>query len=451
MSNFDLNNALSVDSNVVSFNYENAIDIFKSDTNKQDVKSSALNYWKIKYNNSTDTNLFFSGINPSSVTATNIYFFGLLHDNVIGLSDPGTKIEGEIVIEHNINNNAKIYTCFFVQPDTSGSSTTSIDKIYTELIIGSKISLSQTENNSVRLSDVITYSSQKKYFHYHDTQNPNNIVILFLTPITVNNKTSKWFKGLYTFDSTTFRSPLFTIQSPLALPGAPAAAGKDNPNNDDNQIYIDCNPSGESDETITTYNLPINSELMGQKTQMDFMKTSVNFFIFIIAVILAYLVIPALYKKIVIDKVSANIRGKRIRSIDIFISMMTALAILICFLKGFSKNDFKFLSTGLFLLVLYGLSFALIYSKKSSDEWEVKDTVFITDINDLFDFVKMCVTFIFTDILKYYFAAVLVSALIIFVIGVYSRNKLSKTLSLIGIVSFMLLPIISIMILLSQK
>jgi hypothetical protein len=452
MSNFDPNNALSIDSNVINYNYSYGVEIYKSSSSIPiQGPNSAQTYYKIPYDNKVNTNLFFSGVTPPSYTAKNIYFFGLLHNNVTGKSDPGTAYTGEIVIEHtNQSNSNTIFTCFFIQPDTTNTADTSIDKI------------KRLVNNEAGANVVLTAQTlsdipkQSQYFFYNDTQNPKDIVILFLTPFTVNQTTAKWFSNLYTFDSTTFRSPLFTIQSPLNLPRAPAA-GADNPKNDDNQIYIDCNPSGESDETITTYNLPINSELMGQKQQMDFMKTSVNFFIFIIATILAYFAIPALYKKIVIDKTIANVPEpdlkKRIRSIDLFISLLVAVGISMCFYFGFTKDDFSFLSGGLFLLVMFGLSFALIYANKSDKNWTTNvldygEGTIETSFSDFLDFLKLVLLFIFSKMLKYYFAAVIIAALIIFVVGVYTSMDTNLIKNKILLTATILAPIMAVVTLL---
>lgn len=451
MSNFDPNNALSVDSNVINYNFTyEGIDIYGPKSQNPGIRSitgpsSSQSYYKIAFDNHTNTNLFFSAVNPPSYTAKNIYLFGLLHNNVIGLSDEGTAYKGEIVIEYtNNSNNNTIYTCFFVQPDRTNTANTSIDKLLGLI----KSTASTTPPlTSFNLADI---PKQTQYFYYNDTSNPNNIVILFLNPIIISSSNADWFNNLLT------ACPLFSTQAPLEQ--AVPTPSKDGGATDDNQIYIDCNPAGVSDETITTYNLPINSELMGEKQQMDFMKTSVNFFIFIIATILAYFAIPLLYKRAVIDSVtkqdkSGTLNGikplTRVRSLDIFISLIVFAGIVVCFVLGFLQDNFQALSGGLFLLVLYGLSIALIQANKASDSWITdkvnykKDGSAIeTSLKDFLQVATMnAIYFILITMGKMYLAILIVVAITIFGIGVYTNKPIDDTTNKITIAAIILLPI----------
>jgi hypothetical protein len=444
MSNFDPNNALSIDSNVINYNLSYPVDIYKSDVAViKPADGSALNYYKIKYNNGVNTNLFFSGVNPPSYTAKNIYFFGLLHNNVIGQSDQGTAYTGEIVIEYTNNSNSNtIYTCFFIQPDTTNTANTSIDQLQ-KLVTASANAPAIT---GISLGDI---PKQSQYFYYNDTGNSNNIVILFLTPITISKTAANWFNNVYS------KCPLFTTQAPLeqSVP-TPSTDGSAT----DNQIYIDCNPAGVSEDTITTYNLPINSELMGEKQQMDFMKTSVNFFIFIIATILAYFAIPMLYKRIVIDSVTKQdtagaLNGikplTRVRSLDIFISLIVFVGIVVCFVLGFLQDNFQALSGGLFLLVLYGLSIALIQANKAGDTWITEKVNYKKDGSSietsLKDFLQVATMnalyFILIKMGKIYLATLIVIAITIFGIGVYTNKPIDDTTNKITIAAIILLPI----------
>lgn len=451
MSNFNTNDALSYDSNVITYNLNDGVDIYSTDIKKLTGSGSALNYYEIKYDNGANTNLVYSGLTPSSYTATKIYFFGLLHNNILGITDDGTAYTGEVVVEYkNQSNSNIIYTCFFVKPDTTNTANTSIDKIKKLANKDTTVALSD-----FKLGSDITLPNGK-YFSYNDTTRSNITVFLFYdNPITVSSSTSDWFKGLFN------TSPIFSINAPLVQAPAPTPASKsDSSANDENQIYIDCNPSGESNETIATYNLPINSELMGQKQQMDFMKTAVNFFIFVIATLLAYFAIPALYKKIVIDKIIKG--GKiddelktRIRSIDIFISLLVAGGIVTCIYLGINKDDFAFLSGGLFLCVVFGLSFALIYANKSDKNWttdalDYSIGVVKTDFGDFLDFLKAVIIFIFTDMLKYYLAALIITALIIFIVGVYTSTDSKITIGRIILAAIILAPVIGVVTLLMK-
>jgi hypothetical protein len=443
MSNFDPATALSIEPNTINYNLGYSTDVYSSDVQRLTGPGSSQNYFQIKYDNGLNANLTFSALNPSSYIAQNVYFFGLLHNNITGQTTSGTNYTGEIIIEHkNESNSNVVYTCFFVQPDTTNTANTSIDKL-------KKIANKDDKNtlSGFNLSDI---PKQTKYFYYNDTSSPNITVIVFLTPITVSKDTANWFSNLYS------SSPFFTTQAPLVQ--APVPVKKSAKPTDDNQIYIDCNPSGVSDETITTYNLPINSELMGEKQQMDFMKTSVNFFIFIIATILAYFAIPLLYKRAVIDSITRQdkegaLNGvkplTRARSIDIFITLIVFAGISVCFVFGFLKDNFQYLSGGLFLLVLFGLSIAIIQANKAGDSWITDSINYKKDGNtietSLKDFLKVAtmnaLMFIIVKMGKIYLATLIVIAIALLGIGVYMNTPISESVNKIMFAAIVLLPI----------
>ena len=106
---------------------------------------------------------------------------------------------------------------------------------------------------------------------------------------------------------------------------------------------------------------------------MDFMKTSMNFFLFIIGLVFIYLTVPATYKMMVIDKTNLGFGGSssevlrktRIRSADMLFFFGFFSLIFTCFYYGFQENaDFQLVINGLFLFVFFGLSFSIIQINK---------------------------------------------------------------------------------------
>jgi hypothetical protein len=431
MSSFDPNQAYAIDTSTLSYKYPNGVTINKNNISPINANIGSKNYYKINYNypapsNIADYPFIFSNVDPPQYLLENVYFFGLLHGSVPGSEN----FVGEVVLEHkNISeSNKKLYSCFFIQKEDTHTDNI-IDKLRDN--IENSATIPSSPLNTV-IPDAVNGS---KYYYYYDTINPANLVFIFLNPIKVSKASANWFSQRST-DSTL----LFAVE---------------------NEIYIDCNPAGVSNETISTYNLPINSELMDSKQQMDFMKTSVNFFIFIIGTLLAYFGMPLLYKKVVIDSVEklANIDEKklpesgvltRIRSMDIFISLIVFIGIIFCFVTGFTKDDFKSLSTGLFLLVLFALSVAIIQSKKSNGSFDTerikyKDGKSIeTDFNDILQVATMnAIYFIIVKMGKIYLAVLTVVALVIFAINESMKVPIKKTGDSILVAAIVLIPIVA--------
>lgn len=376
MSSFDPSQATNLPKNQLNYNLTYQKDVFKTDVQTL-TRSNGQNYYKILYNNDPNINFSYSTLVPSGYSAVNFYIFGILHHNIIGLTDSPeslqeSRIVGELVVEYrNTTNSNMVYTCFFLataqNPSMAGTNTT--DNIVA-MITGK---LAKTKIPNVALNDDIPTQTNAGCFIYKDTMNPANTVVVFLNPIIINPETSQTISALLTAD-TNGNTPLFSVNAPLSQDTTNNISNQ--PNADDENIYIDCNPSGESNETIQTYNLPINSDLMGDKNQMSVMKTALNFFMFIILILFVYVTIPKLYKKVVIDGSNKFFKDNagalttplvRIRSIDMWLSIIFIITCLILFDNGFKNDNYSSLSAAMYLMLIFGLSVALIQSYKSNE------------------------------------------------------------------------------------
>jgi hypothetical protein len=211
-------------------------------------------------------------------------------------------------------------------------------------------------------------NNQESVIQYDSASN-NSSVFIFMSPINVNSDSVGIIKdyGITTnMFSTNAPTNYYVIQSnniSLKI---------------DEQIYIDCNPTGESQETIQTYNLPINSELMNGKQEMDYMKTSVNFAMFAVLLVVSYFLVPNIYKFMVIDKIiyffkknndietntGVNPVLTRIRSADILIGLYFLITASILFTIGMTNDNASMNYGFLFILVFYILSTSLIIDRK---------------------------------------------------------------------------------------
>lgn len=75
----------------------------------------------------------------------------------------------------------------------------------------------------------------------------------------------------------------------------------------EDQIYIDCQPTGVSKETISSYNLPINSEYTENSALLNFERSTTTIAFFSVACVLSFLVGPELYKTAIINNIIRHI------------------------------------------------------------------------------------------------------------------------------------------------
>jgi len=118
-----------------------------------------------------------------------------------------------------------------------------------------------SDRNSVSASIILNnlIPEQDNCIVYNSDSNPRKPVFVFTTPIQVNESTAGELKN---YISTT---SLFNVNAPTRytiIPKANIIKQKED------EIYIDCNPAGVSDQEIQTYNVPINSEYTNEKTKL---------------------------------------------------------------------------------------------------------------------------------------------------------------------------------------
>ena len=376
MSVFKLNDNTFVASNQEKILYDYpTITIQKSEI-KGPHNISSQNYFSIPYINQTPTpNFEYTPINattPETYAVKNIYFFGLLHNNIQGVTtgrDSDPNIIGELVIEHSsITTRKSLYTCHLLKKynPTQTQLGTDIDSII-ELMDADGINTSIILNSAISKAD--------KYIVYND--GPAKMIMINVNPIMIVDNTTAFVS---TYDTKT---TLFGINAPNVykiIDGINITIRKEE------DIYIDCKPTGVSDEEVSTYNIPLLSETSNQKQNLDFMKMTVNFVIFLIILLVASFGVPILYKAVVINKViellgvDDNIPGTndkighiRIKTVDIFIFIFFTLLILSIFGYGKENGDYNSFMVCLFLSIFYILSSALISVKKQDDNYMTFD------------------------------------------------------------------------------
>ena len=364
MSNFDLKDNTKVNTtDKVNYNFDNILvtDVKSPGNNKSALSASIT----IPDNSSITSDLFF--VQNSTVfnyKASDLYFYPLLHDNITGLTDgdKGKMLTGELVIKLNSIDDSKInaYACFFLKYDESHLYT-DIDKFKT------LIDRASSGGNTVNLNDCI--SSQDFCINYNANpvkddkpDNTKNVkVFIFSTPIPINSDTKKIIT-----ENASNNTPPFTISAPTSY----TILSKRISTINDDQIYIDCNLTGEGEKTIASYNVPINSDRSNQDGEMNYMKLTINFFIFIIALLFTYTTIPLFYKITVIDRINKMYdndveKTKRLLGTDILISIVTFFVVVSLFSYGASKKNYKIQTAAMGISILYILSFCILQIRKT--------------------------------------------------------------------------------------
>jgi len=350
--------------------YDNKIvyDFYRTTVNKNEIESSvtntSVNYFKAPFvNNSSNPNFYYTNDGTTkSYFTKNIYICKLLHNNIIGITDSNTNIIGELVIElQSTTSSEKCYVCFVLEkpPMYGAPPTGDIDSLLGLPKKDDSLSADIVLNNSI--------STQETAIVYN---NNNASIFVFTESIIISSDSSTMVSG-YGSDGM---SGLFSANAPTDYVLIPH---KNINIKQDDQIYINCNPTGESSETLNTYNLPINSELMNQKQDMDYMKTSVNFAIFSFVLVGCYFVVPPFYKFMVLDKIFRTkdaARLERVRSADILIGLFFAITAIIMFSVGASTENNMMYYGALFIILFYGLSSSIIGFHKLSIPEYLKTT-----------------------------------------------------------------------------
>jgi hypothetical protein len=322
-------------------------------------------FYKINFVN-REPNFTFAGITPSSYVANTMYLYGLLHRNISGVtSKTNTSIIGEIVIEHaNANKQTqKVFTCFLVEEQSDKTTDNSVDTLV-KMVTGEGTDPDMT----VELNTIIPKQTSCVYYVDGD-----NHVFLFTTPLPINKPAANFFRNKLSISTKLFKVYPPTNYTLINLDkekkGQEGFTVQEAANG---EIYIDCQPTGESSETIQAYAVPINSAYGDSKNQIDFFKMTINFGVFLIISILTYFTIPPFYKHVVVDKINrqyekegSETRRTFIYIADLWIISMFIISIIDAFMGGLAKNGhYSLIQYGFGLCVVLIVSFALIQMNK---------------------------------------------------------------------------------------
>uniref|UniRef100_A0A6C0J3A4 Uncharacterized protein n=1 Tax=viral metagenome TaxID=1070528 RepID=A0A6C0J3A4_9ZZZZ len=352
-------------------------------------------FYKINFPNK-EANFVYTNLTPSSYIANNIYLYSVLHHNISGVTTNNKDIIGEIVIEHSNPNkqNQKVYTCFLIKEELVKTTDNSIDKI---------INLVEGKSDYNELSVVIKTDipTQTHCFHYEDN---NNHVFVYTNPISVKKNATSFFKNKLASKTKLFNiypahDDKIVSHQLIKLGGKEGFVSKTTTVQEaaEGEIYIDCEPAGESDETVQALNVPLHSGYAESKTKMDAFKSIIHFLVFIIIAVVSVFGASSLYKTLIIDMINNTVTDDKRDYMSktnfwiIIAFIFTGIYSLVAGLKtDLSGGNIYLTYYGIFLISFTVFSSGVIKYLINYDTDFVKTNVKSIEITDgyVFDYVK---------------------------------------------------------------
>ena len=303
----------------------------------------------------------------TNYSASQLRIHGLLH------KIDGVSYDGSLVIKNDPMTNAgsipPLYMCFLLSSN-SNNPVSDIDAIF-----------SASARTSLPIN-LIADANGAKYILYKttDVNGAPCLVAIYTTPIQIQtpltgySTTTEWFSA----------SPSTAVTDYVVI------------KNDSDGDWMECDYVPVDSETVTTYNLPIQSSIIKDSNALDSLRTTIMFVVFFIVCVFAYFLIPVIYVAIAGYVLKSNIVApgtapsgpapdpkKTILYMDYVLSFLLGGAgfILIC-VGAFSdssvvKNTGDLLLSGFSLAIIYIISYIVIQSKKLSSPNFIKGVNYI--------------------------------------------------------------------------
>jgi len=358
-----------------NINYEGAIvynfDNIPITSSQVSNNGSYINIASFTTNDPANPNFYYTanGTTTSSLCQS-ASIYGLIHNNIDEITtDPGNpEIIGELVLTLTTTTNShKQYLCFLLQQP-------SIDTNAVDNMITVPPPSPGSNSTNIQLNSVIPTTSP--CIVYPDTDLVSTIFV-FVDPISINEISAAVIDPSFinALSKNTVTPPFSKYPNNSQYIVIPSSAVKIQ---DGDQIYIDCNPTGESG-MLDTYNVPINSEYSQAAQQIDAQKTAVRFAYFFLLLGVCWLVSPMVYQYLVVDKVIRGIvNSNKLQvpeeidskddNIKVDVSLFTIDVILVLFFTilgiGFSSISSIGYNFAIYMTVSSAIAFSCIYIKR---------------------------------------------------------------------------------------
>jgi hypothetical protein len=457
------------------FNHHIVIDYQRVTLNKNEVSvpNDGRGGFMISYpNTSSENNFFYTNQGTQyNYMHTKMHVYKLIHFNIEGVTTNNDNIVGELIIEHTTSSGQnKLYTCYLLE--TKSLQITDENEIDRMLAINDR----QEPTIEVELNSIIP--KQESCIVYNDDNGSK--VCVFTTPIQINTASKDNIANNFGNVTTMFnnypheaaRKAQEEAEDEKEKPYI-VIPGNNISKRDAEEIYIDCSPTGASEEEQNTYNIPINSKMASESQESDMMKTTVNYGLFVLAMLVSYITVPLLYKNLIIDgsaiafTTDEKLRFTRIRAADILIGLVMFITISSLVSTGGATDDYQLISVGIFLFVFSILSYGLIQLKKTdltfmttkvegavveSDQTSsIAESIEAFPFDDLWPTISVVIgIFLSSDSLSAYFAVIIMGIITLSILYLFGSLPLVAYGNLTGIFAGIFV-VISIVIALKKK
>jgi len=415
MSNFDQSSYKTIDSNNISVDIPSK-DIFKTDITQKNIDNNIKKYYEIQYK--TNTAAFQTSLlNSNSYKVNKIYIYGLLHNNIINITNTSnTDIIGELVIEYIDNNNYKLYTCFLlkknIDPNAAAIKTENPNKIDDIISYINNCVVSNNNNCASKLTSAnVNYilssaiSVNNKFIYYKD--NTNYDIIVFLTPLNIADQLNSTFvSGLLN------KTDLFDINPVPIDSSSPAPA----PDND----IMDCELVGVGTEKTPIDEFSLNQLADEFKRKINLVTLGIVMFGVIILFMVAYVVVPYLFG-LIINKNNNDpqVNNKKISSVLVISTIFMVIYVFVLFDRGFKKEDTTPLIVGFILVLIYILSILVIVTQN-------KDFTFSFNYSTFETLICECVKFTIKNVIPKYIGLFIITIILIAIILSIRKENLKE-------------------------
>uniref|UniRef100_A0A6C0C049 Uncharacterized protein n=1 Tax=viral metagenome TaxID=1070528 RepID=A0A6C0C049_9ZZZZ len=341
------------------------------------------------------------GVNPNLVfdnidwIAEKVIFTDRLHQ-ISNADYDGRPYEMIIVHKSIVNSSKKLAVC--IPLDDVGDDTPALRNVIHDLYqdITTSTNTNKREINTIMNESKVIYY-KKTLVSGDDTtfgQSGDNLTILVMAkPVQFYLNPQASINTPTTFTPITPSSN----QIDYAYSVIPAGSVKKiSPEN----IYIDCKPTGESKETIATYNVPINSEYTANASRLSFQEMVIQSMIFFALLGISYIIVPIGFKSFgfqkkvdsIINAINVNDQDKEFpqgeenikktfeseittNSALVYLGMLGIVGLFMpLFTIGTSLNDPVMTSTALYIVMFVALSIFSIYIQFQNKDYRTVQT-----------------------------------------------------------------------------
>ena len=353
----------------------------------------------------------------------------------------------ELIVEHkSTTNDMTLFTCFLLKFD-NGINMTNIDELFLDASNNGQNDITKKEFSLNNLVNENKKNNKKTIFFEPDEKTS---VVILTNPFLIKTSFDKRFVSLIPPLFTTSPSDYKILEPEQNSEGFknPLIEGFKNPLIEGLTQSVYCQPvemTDPSGEILSeaSLSIPLEGKYSPNRATNDIIRTAINFMAFVIILGFTYTMSPIVYNDFIIGLIETQGQQKmiRVRSIDIYISIIFILISFGLVSQGITNNSPNYTIMGFFIGLFFIIAFVIIQSKKMTGSW-FEDTFKLdnsTNIKSYYSNISVQVTiedfmkFIASNFMfflgKIYLGAMIffTFAGILYLMGTYNKNGIMST------------------------